>query len=416
MKNNFKYRVAILGVGYVGLPLALQSGKIYETIAFDSKEERIDSLNKNIDLNNDFTSSDIESVLSKKKLKFTSKISLLGGSNFFIVTVPTPIDENNIPDMSFLKSACEDISKYLNKGGIVVFESTVYPGAIEEFCVPILERKSGLKFNKDFFCGYSPERVNPGDKVHTIDKIIKIVSGSDKYSLNIVDIFYKSIIPAGTFPVSSIKIAEASKVIENTQRDINIAFMNELSIIFDKMDIDIYQVLEAAKTKWNFIDFIPGLVGGHCIGVDPHYLAYKSKQLGHDPKMILAGRKINEDMSLEIAKILKNKLNKIQVDKKDNKILVYGLTFKENCPDLRNSKVFDLIRHLEDFGFEISIYDPVLNLDELSNQISNKLISKDDIYDFSYAILAVPHKKIIDMRIDIDNYDLFYNLKNAKMK
>lgn len=416
MNTNFQQNVAVIGVGYVGLPLALQSGKYFQTIGFDLNNERINSIKKLNDINNDFNSDEIKEVIDIGNLSFTSDLNSLELCNFFIVTVPTPIDSDNKPDMSHLKSACESISGILKKNDIVVFESTVYPGAIEDFCVPILEIKSGLKFNFDFFCGYSPERINPGDKIHTIDKIVKVTSGSNQYSLEVIDNFYKSIIPAGTFPVASIKIAEASKVIENTQRDINIAFMNELAIIFEKMDINIYEVLDAAKTKWNFIDFVPGLVGGHCIGVDPHYLAYKSNQLGHDPKMILAGRSINEDMSMEIAKIIKTKVKSIQKTNGDNKILIYGLTFKENCPDLRNSKVFDLINHLENLGFKISIYDPVLNLDDLSSETLNKLISKDSIYNFSLAVLAVPHKKIIDMKIDIDKYDLFYNLKNAKIK
>ena len=414
--TNFLPNVAVIGVGYVGFPLALQSGKYYQTVGYDLNMQRIESIKKNIDINNDYDSSEIKEILDIGKLSFTSDIKDLKSCNFFIVTVPTPIDQDKEPDMSYLKSACEDISGSLKINDIVVFESTVYPGAIEEFCVPILETNSGLKLNVDFFCGYSPERINPGDKIHSIDKIIKVTSGSNKYSLKIIDNFYKSIIPAGTFPVSSIKIAEASKVIENTQRDINIAFMNELAVIFEKMDINIYEVLDAAKTKWNFIDFVPGLVGGHCIGVDPHYLAYKSKQLGHDPKMILAGRAINDEMSLEIAKIIKRKIGYIVKDKVNNKILIFGLTFKENCPDLRNSKVFDLIKHLEDFGFEISIYDPVLNIDELTKETQNKLVSKDSIYEFSLAVLAVPHKKIIDIKIDKEKYDLFYNLKNAELK
>ena len=414
--TNFLPNVAVIGVGYVGFPLALQSGKYYQTIGYDLNKQRIESIKKYIDLNNDYDSSEIKEILDIGKLSFSSDMQDLKSCNFFIVTVPTPIDQDKEPDMSFLKSACEDISGSLKSNDIVVFESTVYPGAIEEFCVPILETNSGLKLNVDFFCGYSPERINPGDKIHSIDKIIKVTSGSNKYSLKIIDNFYKSIIPAGTFPVSSIKIAEASKVIENTQRDINIAFMNELAVIFEKMDINIFEVLDAAKTKWNFIDFVPGLVGGHCIGVDPHYLAYKSKQLGHDPKMILAGRAINEDMSLEIAKIIKRKIGYVKKDNVKNKILIFGLTFKENCPDLRNSKVFDLIKHLEDFGFEISIYDPVLNIDELTKETQNKLVSKESIYKFSHAVLAVPHNKIIDMKIDKEKYDLFYNLKNAEIK
>lgn len=399
MNNNFHYRVAILGVGYVGLPLALQSGKKYETIAFDPKEERIDSLNKNIDLNNDFTSLDIESAVSVKKLKFTSEISLLEGSNFFIVTVPTPIDENKIPDMSFLKSACEDISKYLNKGGIVVFESTVYPGAIEEFCVPILERKSGLKFNKDFFCGYSPERINPGDKVNTLTKIKKVTSGSTPKIAKIVDDLYASIITAGTHLASSIKVAEASKAIENAQRDLNISFVNELALIFDKIGIDTEEVIDAAATKWNFLKFKPGLVGGHCISVDPYYLAYKAESLGYYPEVILSGRRVNDNMGKFVASKVVKLMNQKGIPVRNSKALILGLSFKENCPDIRNSKVPDIYQELKSFGVNISIYDPYVSSLEVKNEFNVNLITEFEKYNA--IILAVAHDNF--KQIDIEN-------------
>ena len=406
-------KVGILGVGYVGFPLALQSGKVHETIAYDVNQKRIKDLLLSIDNNNDYDSSEIEDVVKKNNLKFSSQLSDLKECNFIIVTVPTPVDNNKNPDMSFLESACKDISSILNDQDIVVFESTVYPGAVEEVCIPILERNSGLIFNKDFYCGYSPERVNPGDKVHSIDKIIKVTSGSSPESLKIIDDFYKSIIPAGTFPVSSIKVAEASKVIENTQRDINIAFINEIAVIFDSMDINIHEVLDASKTKWNFLDFVPGLVGGHCIGVDPHYLAFKAKQLGHNPKITLAGREINENMSLEIAKMITKKIKDKGEKLINSDLLVFGLSFKENCPDLRNSKIFDLIDHLESFGIKVSIFDPVINIDEVDSEYSSKIIGAENIYAFSNAVLAVPHSKILDMNINTSKYSVFYDLKNA---
>lgn len=410
---NKDIKVGILGVGYVGFPLALQSGKIYETIALDVNSKRIINLSKNIDTNNDYDSNEINDVVKKGKLLFSSCLQDLKECNFLIVTVPTPVDANNNPDMSYLENACKDISSVLNVNDIIVFESTVFPGAIEDVCIPIIQKLSGMTLNKDFFCGYSPERVNPGDKVHSIDKIIKVTSGSSAESLKVIDGFYKSIIPAGTFPVSSIKVAEASKVIENTQRDINIAFVNELAVIFDQINIDIHEVLEASKTKWNFLDFVPGLVGGHCIGVDPHYLAYKAKQIGCDPKIILAGREINENMSLEIAKMIVKRI----IDKGGKlngcDVLVLGLSFKENCPDLRNSKIFDLIDHLEDYGINIHIFDPVINQDEIPSQHLSKFISEDKISDQSNIVLAVPHDEILNMSLDKTKFNTFFDLKNS---
>ena len=405
--------VGIIGVGYVGFPLSLQSGKLYKTVGYDLNTKRITGLNNALDVNNDFDSDEIKDVINIGNLSFSSNINDLRNSNFIIVTVPTPVDDNKLPDMSYLQSACEIVASVLNKDDIVVFESTVYPGAIEDVCVPVIEKHSNMKLNNDFFVGYSPERVNPGDKVHTIDKIIKVTSGSSPSSAIVIDNFYKSIIPAGTFPVSSIKIAEASKVIENTQRDINIAFINELAVIFDKIDINIYEVLEASKTKWNFLDFVPGLVGGHCIGVDPHYLAFKAKQIGCDPRIILAGREINENMSYEIAKMIVKRLENTNQEPRGSRILILGMSFKENCPDLRNSKIFDLIDHLGDFGINISVYDPVINIDDVPNKYLSKVTSEDSIYDYENIVLAVPHSEILNMKIDKNKFLTFFDLKNS---
>ncbi len=406
-------KVGILGVGYVGFPLALQSGKLYKTVAYDLNSKRIEELKNQVDSNNDYESDEIQKVIDIGNLSFSCDIKDLKDCNFIIITVPTPVDNKKSPDMSFLESACKSVSSILNKEDIIVFESTVYPGAVEEFCVPVLEQNSNMLLNDDFYCGYSPERVNPGDKVHTIDKIVKVTSGSSQSSAKIIDEFYRSIIPAGTFPVSSIKVAEASKVIENTQRDINIAFINELAIIFDKIDIDIYEVLEASKTKWNFLDFVPGLVGGHCIGVDPHYLAFKAKEIGCDPRIILAGREINENMSLEIAKMIVRRIENSNQTLAGNNVLIMGLSFKENCPDIRNSKIFDLIDHLESFGLSVSIYDPVINLEDVTSDYSAKIIKKENIYNCQNAVLAVPHEEILIMNIDKNKFLTFFDLKNS---
>jgi UDP-N-acetyl-D-glucosamine/UDP-N-acetyl-D-galactosamine dehydrogenase len=410
---NKDIKVGILGVGYVGFPLALQSAKVFSTVAYDFNIKRINNLSNNIDNNNDFEPNEIKKIVQKGNLSFSIDINDLKDCNFIIVTVPTPVDDNKLPDMSYLESACKSIASIMNNQDIIVFESTVYPGAIEDICVPVLEKNSEMLLNKDFYCGYSPERVNPGDKVHTIDKIIKVTSGSSPYSAKIIDNFYKSIIPAGTFPVSSIKVAEASKVIENTQRDINIAFVNELAIIFDKIDISIHEVLEASKTKWNFLDFVPGLVGGHCIGVDPHYLAYKAKQIGCDPRIILAGREINESMSLEIAKMIIKRIEDSEQKLTKTNILILGLSFKENCPDLRNSKIFDLINHLESFGLRISVFDPVINIDDVDDDYLPKIIGEEDIYNYQNAVFAVPHNEILKMQIDKAKFITFFDLKNS---
>ena len=349
-----KIKVGVLGLGYVGLPLAVELSKNKKVVGYDINSKRIAHLNKNIDHNKEISSTNLKK--SKKNLFFTSDANNLIDCNFYIVTVPTPVNKRKQPDLSLLKSATQVVANNLRKNDIVVFESTVYPGVTEEICVPILEKYSKLKFNHDFYCGYSPERINPGDKVHTIDKVVKITSGSNKYSAKIIDQVYSEVTNGNTFQASSIKVAEAAKVIENTQRDINIALMNELSQIFNKLDIDTNAVLEAANTKWNFLKFTPGLVGGHCIGVDPYYLTHKAKEVGIKPKIILAGRETNDGMS----KYISNKLINIFKNTKNNvkKILIMGATFKEDCPDIRNSKVFDITENLIKEGYKVNIYDP----------------------------------------------------------
>ena len=389
-------KIAIIGLGYVGLPLAVEFGKKYPTIGFDISVSRINELKKGSDKTGELTKKEIESSI---KLNFTNNIDYLKTSNIYIISVPTPIDENNNPNLSVLFNASKLVGGVLKKGDIVIYESTVYPGCTEEDCVPLLEQKSGLKYNKDFFCGYSPERINPGDKKRTVTKIVKITSGSNKKTADTVDEIYKSIIKAGTYKTSSIRIAEAAKIIENCQRDINIAFVNELSILFNRMDIDTYQVLKAAETKWNFLPFKPGLVGGHCIGVDPFYLTYKAKELGYDSKIILSGRKLNNSMSKEIATRISESL------KVNNNVkgLILGATFKEDCPDIRNSKVFDVYRELRKNSYDIDMYDPYASKTEVKQYYGVDLINFDNIKDnyYDFVIIAVPHEKFINLNIDL---------------
>lgn len=383
-----KYKVAIIGLGYVGLPLAVESGKKHPTIGFDINDERIQQLNQRVDKTQEVTPAEIE---SSKYLEFTSDASKLSNTNFLILTVPTPIDQFKQPDLTPLKEASKTAAKALSKGDIVVYESTVYPGCTEEVCVPILEQESGLKYNVDFFCGYSPERINPGDASHRVKDIKKVTSGSTDSIAQIVDEYYQSIIVAGTHKTSSIKIAEASKVIENSQRDINIAFVNELALIFNKLDIDTNEVLEAAGTKWNFLPFKPGLVGGHCIGVDPYYLTHKAQSVGHNPEVILSGRRINDQMGAYIAgRIIKQLIAKGQT-MSDCRVLILGITFKENCPDIRNSKVVDIVNELNDYQLPVDIYDPLANEKEVLNEYGLKLVENTDaLYDV--VVLAVAHE------------------------
>jgi UDP-N-acetyl-D-galactosamine dehydrogenase len=386
--------IAIIGLGYVGLPLAVEFGKKYNTIGFDINQGRIDELKSGFDRTLEV---DAEQLKEAYLLKYSANLEELKAANFFIVTVPTPIDKNNRPDLTPLIKASETVGKVLKKGDIVVYESTVYPGCTEDDCVPVLEKHSGLKFNVDFYCGYSPERINPGDKVHTVTKIRKITAGSTPEIATVVNEVYASIITAGTYQAPSIKVAEAAKVIENCQRDINIAFVNELALIFDKMNIDTLEVLEAAGTKWNFLPFRPGLVGGHCIGVDPYYLTHKAEEIGYHSQVILAGRKINDNMGAFVA----NKVVKLMIKKGINvnsaKALVLGITFKENCPDIRNSKVIDIITELHDFGVQVDVYDPMADTHEVEEEYNIKLTTelKNNTYDT--IILAVNHTQFTDL-------------------
>lgn len=396
------YKLAIIGLGYVGLPLAVEFGKKYTTIGFDINEKRIEELKKGYDRTLEV---DSEGLKASKNISFTTSLEKLKEATIYIVTVPTPVDIYKKPDLTPILSASKTVGKVLKKGDIVVYESTVYPGCTEEDCVPILEKESGLIFNQDFFCGYSPERINPGDKEHTIAKIKKVVSGSTPKIAQELNTLYSSIITAGTHLASSIKVAEASKVIENAQRDLNIAFVNELALIFDKMGIDTLEVLEAAGTKWNFLPFKPGLVGGHCIGVDPYYLTYKAESLGYHPDVILAGRRINDTMGIFIAaKVVKLMIQRSS-SVKGAKILVLGITFKENCPDIRNSKVIDVIREFQDFGAEVEVYDPWADADEVKHEYNLNLVNNpSEKYDA--IVLAVSHNQF-------DSLD-FENLKHEK--
>ena len=350
---NDKTTIAIIGLGYVGLPLAVEFGKKYKTIGYDINRKRIEELNEGNDRTMEITK---EQLSASTHLTLINDLSPVGECNFFVVTVPTPIDKNNNPDLTPVLSASRMIGKLLKKGDIVVYESTVYPGCTEEECVPVLEKESGLKFNVDFFCGYSPERINPGDKEHTVTKIKKVTSGSTPEIADVVDNVYASIIIAGTHKAPSIKVAEAAKVIENSQRDINIAFVNELAKIFNRMGIDTHDVLEAAGTKWNFLKFKPGLVGGHCIGVDPYYLAQKASSVGYHPEIILAGRRLNDSMGGYVANEVVKLMIKKDIQIKGSKALILGITFKENCPDIRNTRVIDIYHELDSFGLSVDIY------------------------------------------------------------
>ena len=389
--------LALIGLGYVGLPLAVEFSKKYKVIGFDINDRRIDELKKCKDRTLEVSS---EELAEAKHLSFTNKLEDLKRADVFIVTVPTPVDDFKVPDLTPVLKASETVGKVIKKGDVVVYESTVYPGCTEEECVPVLEKFSRLKFNKDFYCGYSPERINPGDKEHRVSTIKKIVSGSTPEIAQALNKLYQSIIVVGTHLAPSMKVAEAAKVIENSQRDINIAFVNELSKLFDLMDIDTLDVLEAAGTKWNFLPFRPGLVGGHCIGVDPYYLTHKAIKLGYNPEIILAGRRINDQMGAFVA----NQLVKLMINK-DHKIssarvLVLGITFKENCPDIRNSKVMDIINELKSFGCLIDVYDPWADKEEVKHEYGIDLLcSVDDIRNKTYegVILAVAHDQFIEL-------------------
>lgn len=393
-KKNLK--LAIIGLGYVGLPLALEFAKKREVIGFDINQKRIKDLKSGIDKNLEFTKKKLKDI---KKINFTNDQKDLKSSNCFIVTVPTPVDELKKPDLRPLHNACEILGKTIKEKSLVIFESTVYPGCIEEECVPKLEKFSNLKFNKDFFCGYSPERINPGDKKHTISKIKKITSGSTPKIADLVDSLYKEIISVGTYKAQSIKVAEAAKVIENTQRDLNIALINELSILFSKMNIDTKDVLDAAKTKWNFLPFVPGLVGGHCVGVDPYYLTYKAQKIGYHPKIILAGREINDKMGIHVAAELIKEMKKKKIKINGAKILIMGATFKENCPDIRNSGIKSILKKLRDSDCNIHLYDPWADKEEAKEIFNICLHTKLSKNTYDGIILAVAHRKFKKMGI-----------------
>lgn len=381
-----KRKIAIVGLGYVGLPVALAFADKYACVGFDINLERIEQLKNQNDVTLEVSAQELE----KANIKFTSQINDLAVADFFIIAVPTPVNQANKPDFAMLESASKLVASVLKKGDIVVYESTVYPGATEEICVPILSAASQLKYNTDFFVGYSPERINPGDKVHKFTNIRKIVAASEHRSLETIAEVYETVISAGVHKVSSIKVAEAAKVIENTQRDINIAFMNELSIIFDRLGIDTAEVIAAASSKWNFLPFRPGLVGGHCIGVDPYYLTYKAESVGYIPQVILAGRRINDNMGRYVARRAVKELIKAGYNINDASFAVLGLTFKENCPDMRNSKVFDIIHELEDYGISPKLHDPVVTAEDAVKYKVN-LVSWDRLDKITVAIVSVSH-------------------------
>ena len=385
-KENIK--IAVIGLGYVGLPLAVEFSKKFPVIGFDLNTRRINELKRGYDHTNEVT----EDQLKKTNLiDFVSSEEFIADSNIYIITVPTPVDVNNVPDLKYIISASEIVAKYIEDGNIVIYESTVFPGCTEEVCVPILEKVSGRVYNSDFFCGYSPERINPGDKKHTLTKIKKITSGSNKESSEFIDNLYNQIIAAGTFQTSSIKIAEAAKVIENTQRDVNIALVNELSLIFDKLKIDTLEVLEAAETKWNFLPFRPGLVGGHCIGVDPYYLTHKAMEVGYHPQMILSGRRINDTIGAFIADKTVSELTKNQISPLGASITILGLTFKENCPDLRNTKVLTIIDQLKKYECKINVSDDWADKIETEEKLGLSLEKLSSIKNQDALIIAVGH-------------------------
>jgi len=386
--------IAVVGLGYVGFPLAVEFGKVRKTIGFDLSEEKVASYRRFVDPTGELPDEDIRAA---SQLTVTTDATLIGDADYIIVAVPTPIDEARRPDFSPLISASRTVGQNMKKGAIVVYESTVYPGATEEECIPVLEEHSGLKWKQDFHIGYSPERINPGDKEHTLTKITKVVSGDDANTLDLVADLYASIITAGVYRASSIQVAEAAKVIENTQRDLNIALMNELTIIFGKMGIDTIEVLEAAGTKWNFLPFRPGLVGGHCIGVDPYYLTYKADMLGYHPQVILSGRRINDGMGAYIASQTVKQMIKNGTPIKGSKVHVLGLTFKEDVPDLRNSRVIDIIHELESFGIDVDVHDPLASTAEALHEYNVKLTGWDDLPVADAIIMAVPHREYLDM-------------------
>ena len=399
-------KIAIIGLGYVGLPLAHAFSSKYKVVGFDIAQWRIDELRAGIDRTLELSKEQVKEAI-EQGMEFTNIIEEIRDCNIYIVTVPTPIDKHKKPDLTPLLKASETIGSVLKKDDIVIYESTVYPGATEEDCVPVLERISGLKYNQDFYCGYSPERINPGDKEHTVTKILKVTSGSTPQIGEKVNDLYASIITAGTHLAPTIKVAEAAKVIENSQRDINIAFVNELSMIFNRLDINTNDVLSAAGTKWNFLPFKPGLVGGHCIGVDPYYLTHKAQEVGYNPEIILAGRRLNDNMGIYVAnQVIKLMIKKGQTIVKA-KVLVLGITFKENCPDIRNSRVIDVIRELQDFNCDVDVADYWADREEVKREYGIELIDELNLDSYTTIILAVSHNRYRELKLDNDRQTIF---------
>lgn len=412
-------KIAIIGLGYVGLPLAIEFAKKFKVLGFDINQSRIEELNLFSDRTNEADLADMKNTMELAKsnadlgLNFSANVDDLKKYNVFIVTVPTPIDQFKAPDLTPLLKSSEMLGRVIKNGDVVIYESTVYPGCTEEDCVPVLEKYSGLQFNKDFYCGYSPERINPGDKVNTLTKIKKVTSGSNPEIADLVDQLYKSIITAGTHKAPSIKVAEASKAIENAQRDVNISFINELALIFDRIGIDTSDVLDAAGTKWNFLKYKPGLVGGHCIGVDPYYLAHKAESLGYHPQVLLSGRRVNDNMGVFVA----NKVIKLMI-KKNHKInssnaLILGMTFKENCPDVRNSRVIDIYNELCQYGLSVDVYDPLANSDEVFNEYG--VLLKEDLGMYDVIILAVSHDVFLKLdfqKLKTSNDSVIFDIKS----
>ena len=397
MTEKAPIKIGVIGLGYVGLPLAVEFGKKYPTVGYDLNAKRITELRGGLDATREVDSDELSQATM---LQCSSEPDPLAECTYFIVTVPTPIDSAKRPDLEPLKMASKTVGAYLKKGDIVVYESTVYPGTTEEVCVPILEEVSNLRFNQDFFCGYSPERINPGDRQHRLPDIVKITSGSTPDTAEKVDALYRTIVSAGTFPASSIRVAEAAKVIENTQRDVNIALINELALIFNRLGVSTREVLEAAATKWNFLPFFPGLVGGHCIGVDPYYLTHKAQEVGYHPAMILAGRRLNDEMGKYVAdRVIKLMLQR-KIEVSGAKILIMGLSFKENCPDLRNTKVIDIIEEFRDYGLEVEVYDPWVDPEDARLEYGIEIIPFPAEHEYDGVVLAVGHRDFVNMPIE----------------
>lgn len=418
--SHSKQRIAVIGLGYVGMPLAVEFAKYFPVVGFDINAKRIEELQNHQDHTLEVDTKALKEVIVQSKpeekgLLCSNKLEDIADCNFYIVTVPTPVDKYNRPDLTPLYKASETVGKVLKQGDVVIYESTVYPGVTEEECVPVLEKVSGLKFNKDFYCGYSPERINPGDKQHTVTKIKKVTSGSTPEIADAVDKLYGSIITAGTHKASSIKVAEAAKVIENAQRDINIAFVNELAKIFNRMGIDTHDVLEAAGTKWNFLKFKPGLVGGHCIGVDPYYLAQKAQEVGYNPEIILAGRRMNDGMGGYIANEVVKMMIKRNLTIKNSNILMLGVTFKENCPDVRNTRVVDIIAELRSYDINLTVYDPWANPAEVKHEYGIDTTNDKPVGKFDAVVLAVAHDEFIekDWKSYLNDDGIIYDVKGC---